>query len=46
MEEKLSVEGAVGDVVDMDEFVAVPMRLGEPATGPVVVGLYTLLKLA
>ncbi len=46
MEEKLSDESAVGDEIDMYEFVTVPMRLGEPATGPVVVGLYTLVKLA
>ncbi|KAK5240527.1 hypothetical protein LTS06_012420 [Exophiala xenobiotica] len=44
-EEKLSVESAIGDEIDMDEFVAMLSRAEEPATGPVVVGVCTLLEL-
>jgi hypothetical protein len=41
----LSAEGAIGDKIDMDEFIAMLSRAEEPATGPVVVGVCTLLEL-
>jgi hypothetical protein len=42
----LSVEGAIGDKIDMGEFIAMLSRAEEPATEPVVVGFCTLLELA
>jgi hypothetical protein len=41
----LSVKGAIGDEIDMDESIAMLSRAEEPATGPVVVGGCTLLEL-